>query len=53
MAAAYGLKTWTVDDPAALGPAMKQVVRHDGPTLVDVISQPLQDANAPVSEWVA
>ena len=30
-----------------------QAVETDGPTLVDVISQPLQDARAPVSEWVA
>ena len=26
---------------------------RDGPALVDVIAQPLQDAAAPVSEWVA
>jgi acetolactate synthase-1/2/3 large subunit len=28
-------------------------VGHDGPTLVDVISQPLNEAKAPVSEWIA
>ena len=26
---------------------------HGGPALVDIITQPLQDARAPVSEWVA
>lgn len=53
VASAYGLKSWTVEDPGALGSVMKQAIAHDGPTLVDVISQPLQDAKAPVSEWVA
>ena len=28
-------------------------IATDGPALVDVIAQPLQDAAAPVSEWVA
>jgi len=32
---------------------LKQAVAHDGPTLVDVICQPLDEANAPVSEWIA
>ena len=53
VAEAYGLKAWTVEDPAALGPTLVQAIAHDGPTLVDVIAQPLQEAAAPVSEWVA
>jgi acetolactate synthase-1/2/3 large subunit len=53
IAAAYGLKTWRVEDPADLNAAMKAALAADGPTLVDVISQPLQDANAPVSEWIS
>ena len=32
---------------------LELAAQHDGPTLVDVISQPLQDAQAPVSEWIA
>jgi acetolactate synthase-1/2/3 large subunit len=32
---------------------LKAAVEHGGPTLVDVITQPLQEAHAPVSEWVA
>jgi acetolactate synthase-1/2/3 large subunit len=28
-------------------------IEADGPTLVDVIAQPLHEARAPVSEWVA
>ncbi|MFQ5622919.1 MAG: thiamine pyrophosphate-dependent enzyme [Paracoccaceae bacterium] len=53
MARAYGVKAWTVDDPATLERDLAAALRHDGPSLVDVISQPLQDAAAPVSEWVA
>ncbi|MEM6932743.1 MAG: thiamine pyrophosphate-binding protein [Pseudomonadota bacterium] len=53
VAAAYGLRSWTVSDPAELTETLKTAIRHDGPTLVDVIAQPLQDAAAPVSEWVA
>ena len=33
--------------------SLAQAVAADGPTLVDVIAQPLQDAEAPVSEWIA
>ena len=53
VAAAYGLRTWRVEDPGALDRALCDAVRHDGPTLVDIIAQPLQDAAAPVSEWVS
>ncbi|MCH8951919.1 MAG: thiamine pyrophosphate-binding protein, partial [Proteobacteria bacterium] len=53
VAAAYGVKSWRVEDPGDLEPAMSEAIDHDGPTLVDVIAQPLQDAAAPVSEWVA
>jgi acetolactate synthase-1/2/3 large subunit len=53
VAEGFGLKTWRVEDPADLRGALKAAVAHDGPTLVDVICQPLQDARAPVSEWVA
>jgi acetolactate synthase-1/2/3 large subunit len=53
VAAAFGLKTWSVKDPRELQPALAAAVRHDGPTLVDVVTQPLHEAHAPVSEWVA
>ena len=53
IAEAYGLKSWCVVDPAELRPTLEAAVTHDGPTLVDVIAQPLEDARAPVSEWVA
>jgi acetolactate synthase-1/2/3 large subunit len=53
VAEAYGLKAWKVEDPAKLRNALAAAVAHPGPTLVDVLAQPLQDARAPVSEWVA
>ncbi|MEO1491973.1 MAG: thiamine pyrophosphate-binding protein [Pseudomonadota bacterium] len=53
VAAAYGIKSWRVEDPGDLDRVLKEAINHDGPTLVDVIAQPLQDAAAPVSEWVA
>ena len=53
VASAFGVKSWKVEDPDQLRAVLKQAVEHAGPTLVDVISQPLQDAAAPVSEWIA
>ncbi|EEE35646.1 acetolactate synthase large subunit (TPP dependent) [Rhodobacteraceae bacterium KLH11] len=53
VAAAFGVKSWTVKDPEDLPRVLKQAVEHDGPTLVDIHSQPLHEAAAPVSEWVA
>ena len=53
VARAFGVKAWTVENPADLTPTLREAVAHNGPTLVDVISQPLHEAAAPVSEWVA
>jgi len=53
VAEAYGVKSWSVEDPAALHGALAAALAHDGPSLVDVHTQPLHEARAPVSEWVA
>lgn len=53
VAAAFGIKSWTVKDPADLPRVLKQAIEYNGPTLVDIHSQPLHEASAPVSEWVA
>lgn len=53
VAEAYGLKAWTVEAAEDLSSTLAKAIAHDGPTLIDVIAQPLQDAAAPVSEWVA
>lgn len=52
IAAAYGLKSWTVRDPADLDGVVAQAVAHDGPTLIDVIAQPLEQSAVPVSKWM-
>ncbi len=53
VARAFGVKSWTVEDPEQLTAVLREAVAHNGPSLVDVISQPLHEAAAPVSEWVA
>jgi acetolactate synthase-1/2/3 large subunit len=53
VAEAYGIKSWRVTDPNDLTTVLRKATAHDGPALVDVVSQPLQEASAPVSEWVA
>lgn len=53
VAQAFGLKAWRVTDPNDLKGALKAAFEDGGPTLVDVVSQPLHEANAPVTEWIA
>jgi acetolactate synthase-1/2/3 large subunit len=53
VAAAFGVKSWRVTEPADLGKALNKALAHGGPSLVDVVCQPLHEAKAPVSEWVA
>jgi acetolactate synthase-1/2/3 large subunit len=53
VAEAFGVKSWRVEDPAQLRGPLAAAVEHDGPTLVDVLTQPLDEARAPVSEWAA
>ncbi len=53
VAEAYGVKSWRVTDPAKLGTALRAAIAHGGPSLVDIVCQPLHEAKAPVSEWVA
>ncbi|TPW32408.1 thiamine pyrophosphate-binding protein [Martelella alba] len=53
VASAFGIKAFRVEDPEMLEPVLKEALAFDGPTLIDVIAQPLHEAAAPVSEWVA
>ncbi len=53
VASAYGVKSWRVTEPKALGKALTAALSHSGPSLVDIVCQPLHEARAPVSEWVA
>jgi acetolactate synthase-1/2/3 large subunit len=52
VAAAYGVKSWRVEDPADLERVLREAIAHDGPTLVDVVTQPLEESNAPVRRWM-
>jgi acetolactate synthase-1/2/3 large subunit len=53
VAAAFGVKSWRVTDPTELAKVLEQAFAYDGPSLVDIVCQPLQEAKAPVSEWIA
>ncbi|MFK7754813.1 MAG: thiamine pyrophosphate-binding protein [Sedimentitalea sp.] len=53
VARAFGVTAFTVTDPADLRSVLKKALNHAGPTLIDVIAQPLHEAAAPVSEWIA
>ncbi|MEO7744410.1 MAG: thiamine pyrophosphate-binding protein [Usitatibacter sp.] len=52
VAEAFGVRAWRVEDPAGVDDALKAALAHDGPALVDVISQQLQDTAVPVSQWM-
>jgi acetolactate synthase I/II/III large subunit len=53
VADAFGVKSWRVSDPGALSSVLKTALSADAPTLVDIVCQPLHEAKAPVSEWIA
>ncbi len=52
IAAAYGVKSWRVEAPGNLAGVMREAIAHDGPTLIDVVTQPLEEAAAPVRRWM-
>ncbi len=52
VAEAFGVKSWRVEDPALLDAAIRAALAHPGPALIDVVSQQLQDAATPVSQWM-
>jgi acetolactate synthase-1/2/3 large subunit len=52
VAEAFGVKSWRVEDPSRVDEAVGAALAHDGPALVDVLSQPLQDTAVPVSQWM-
>ena len=52
IAAAYGVTSWQVSDPHKLEGVMREALAHDGPTLIDIVCQPLEEAQAPVRRWM-
>ena len=54
IAEAYGVKSWKISNNNDLKDKINEAINFkSGPCLLDIITQPLQDANAPVSEWIA
>lgn len=53
VAAAFGVRSWRVEDPGMLRETLAVATSAGEPTLVDVVCQPLHEARAPVSEWIA
>jgi acetolactate synthase-1/2/3 large subunit len=53
VAAAFGLRSWRVTEPGQLGKVFREALAQAEPTLVDIVCQPLHEAQAPVSEWIA
>jgi acetolactate synthase-1/2/3 large subunit len=53
VAEAFGVRSWRVTDPSKLQGILKEAVSCGEPSLVDIVCQPLHEAKAPVSEWVA
>ncbi|KPQ15158.1 MAG: acetolactate synthase I/II/III large subunit [Rhodobacteraceae bacterium HLUCCO18] len=52
VAAGFGVKSWSVADPHKLEGVLREAIAHDGPTLIDVACQPLEEAQAPVRRWM-
>lgn len=53
IAEGFGLKAWSVRDPGDLRGILAKAAECSGPCLVEIVTQPLEEANAPVSEWIA
>ena len=53
VASAFGVRSYRVDDPSKLRETLKLAVEANEPVLVDLLCQPLEQAQAPVSEWIA
>ena len=54
VASSYGIKAWTVKNPNELKKIISEAIKYKkGPCLIDIVSQPLEEAKAPVSEWIA
>ena len=54
VASSYGVRAWTVKKPNDLKKIISKAIKYEkGPCLIDIISQPLEEAKAPVSEWIA
>ena len=53
VAAVYVIRSWSVEDPGDIKPALAAALDHNGSAPVDLITQPREDADEPVIERVA
>ena len=53
IAEAFNITSRRVEDTQDLGDALKWAIGQNSPVLLDVVMQPLHEANAPVSKWIA
>jgi acetolactate synthase-1/2/3 large subunit len=53
IARAFGIAARRVEDPKELAAALEESLAFTGPFLLDVVVQPLHEAKAPVSKWIA
>ncbi|MBN9461263.1 MAG: thiamine pyrophosphate-binding protein [Burkholderiales bacterium] len=52
VAAAYGIRSWRVEDPDQLGTALDEAFAHRGPAFLDVVTEPLMSDLPPVYSWL-
>ncbi len=52
IAKAWGMKSFRVEDPLQLETVLRAAVACNEPVLVDIVTQPLELAAAPVSQWM-
>jgi len=52
LADAYGIRSWRVETPAQLERALDEAFAHDGPSFLDVVTEPLINEIPPVYSWL-
>jgi acetolactate synthase-1/2/3 large subunit len=52
IARAYGIDAYRVEDPHKLGPCLREALALNRPVLIDIRTQALEEAAAPVSQWM-
>ena len=53
IAEAFGMRARRVESPSDLPAALQEGLTSKGPFLLDIVTQPLEEARAPVSKWIA
>jgi acetolactate synthase-1/2/3 large subunit len=53
IAEAFNIASRRIETVQELGPALEWAINLNAPVLLDVVMQPLHEARAPVSKWIA